>query len=68
MIGSLLKSDDGRVSVESCGVDGDRTGGTGVNHNLAILCTSVALGLVVSGQALAQDQYEFRFAFGSYCG
>lgn len=39
-----------------------------MKHNPAILCTSVALGLVATGQALAQDQYEFRFAFGSYCG
>jgi len=39
-----------------------------VKHNLAILCTSVAIGLMTAGKARAQDQYEFLFAFGSSCG
>ncbi len=28
----------------------------------------IALGLTVPGQAFAQQNYRFRFAFGSYCG
>ena len=39
-----------------------------MKHNLAILCTSVAIGLMTAGKARAQDQYEFLFAFGSSCG
>jgi hypothetical protein len=29
---------------------------------------SVALAILVSGQAVAQEPFEFRFEFGTYCG
>lgn len=31
-------------------------------------CMSAVLALVMASQGLAQERYEFSFAFGEYCG
>ena len=38
-----------------------------VNRSLMVACAFVAASLVISAPVPAQDPYEFRFAFGSYC-
>ena len=42
--------------------------GSGVNRNFSIACASVVLNLATACQIVAQDRYEFRFAFGTSCG
>ena len=39
-----------------------------VRRNPAFTITLVILGPAVAGRLPAQDLYEFRFAFGTYCG
>jgi hypothetical protein len=37
-------------------------------RNLSITCLSVVVGLAAAGPVLAQEQFQYRFAAGTYCG
>ena len=42
--------------------------GSEMNRSLSVAWTPAVISLIAAGQAEAQSQYEYRFAFGSYCG
>ena len=48
------------------GLDGSGEGG--MNLRFSALFTSLTLAVLMSGEALAQAPFEFRFEFGTYCG
>ena len=39
-----------------------------MNLRFSALFTSLTLAVLMSGEALAQAPFEFRFEFGTYCG
>jgi hypothetical protein len=39
----------------------------GVKRSVSLTCTSILLGFLAAGEALAQDTLYYRFAFGTEC-